>query len=154
MTRFLSESLQAPEPFFRLGLKHLESANGHPGTDIRFSTEVLQSTQAKLRELGLDPKDTTAQELYHVLEQRIKEDDARLTRTLRTRAATHVSAEAEVTAGMIHALKELPDSKQCFALKPSVLKAILKKTPPKKAMKALGYRSLDSFLKHESVVSV
>jgi hypothetical protein len=150
MTRFLSESLQAAEPAFRAGLNRLEAANGHPNTDIRFTAEVRQATQAKLRELGLDPHDTTAQELYHVLQERIKTDDARLNRVLRTRAATHISAEADVVAGMVHTLEELPDSKRSFALKPSVLKTLLKSQPPKKAMKQLGYRSLDSFLKHES----
>lgn len=154
MTRFLSEALQAPEPSFRQGLRRLEEANGSPNTDIRFSTEVLRDTQAKLKQLGLDPRDTTAEELYHALQERIKADDARLTRTLRTHAATHVSAEADVVAGMIHVLKELPDSKRCFALKASSLKAIIKQLPPKKAMKRLGYRSLDSFLKHETPVSV
>ncbi|PIZ61458.1 hypothetical protein COY17_04395 [Candidatus Saccharibacteria bacterium CG_4_10_14_0_2_um_filter_52_9] len=154
MTRWLSESLQAPEPFFRLGLRRLESANGNPGTDIRFSSEVLQATRAKLMELGLDPQDTTPTELYHALQERVKADDARLTKNLRTHAATHVSAEGEVVAGMIHVIKQLPDSKRCFALKSSSLKAVLKQVPPKKAMKRLGYRSLDSLLKHEAPLSV
>ncbi|MEK7594645.1 MAG: hypothetical protein AAB436_03345 [Patescibacteria group bacterium] len=149
MTRFLSESLQAPEPFFRLGLRRLESANGNPNTDIRFSAAVKQDTLNKLRSLGLDPNDTTAEELYHVLQERIKADDACLTRTLRTHAATHVSAEGDVVSGMIHVLKELPDSKRCFSIKSSTLKALLKRQPPKKALKQLGYRSVDSFLKHE-----
>ncbi|HVI60965.1 MAG TPA: hypothetical protein VM535_02285, partial [Candidatus Saccharimonadales bacterium] len=153
MTRFLSELLRAPEPFFRQGLQKLEAANGHPAADIRFSTEINQATQDKLRELGLDPADTTPAELYHCLQERLKADDARLNRTLRVRAATHVSAEADVVDGMIHALKALPDARHCFALKASVLKALLKTTPPKKALKQLGYRSLDSFLKHETPVS-
>lgn len=154
MTKFLSQALQAPEPFFRLGLQRLESANGHPSTDIRFSTEVARQTKVKLLELGLDPHDTTPAELYHVLQERIKADDARLTKALRTTAATHVSAEADVVAGMVHALKQLPDSKRCFALRASKFRTIMKKVPPKKAMKQLGYRSLDSFLKHETSVSV
>ncbi|HTB49214.1 MAG TPA: hypothetical protein VK712_03970 [Verrucomicrobiae bacterium] len=153
MTRLLSELLQAREPFFRQGLKRLEAANGHPNTDIRFSTELTQATQSKLRELGLDPRDTTAEELYHVLQSRLEADDARLIKTLRTHAALHISAEGDVIAGMIHALKELPDSKRCFALKASAIRTIIKKLPPKKAMKQLGYRSLDSFLKHETAVS-
>jgi hypothetical protein len=145
--------LQSSEPFFRQGLQRLEAANGHPGTDIRFSTEITQATKHKLRELDLDPNDTTPEELYHALQERVKADDARLNKVLRTRAAAHVSAEGNVVDGMIHALQELPDSKRCFALKPSALKAILKKVPPKKAMKQLGYRSLDSFLKHETAMS-
>jgi hypothetical protein len=149
MTRFLSDSLQAPEPAFRLNLRQLEAAHGNPNADIRLTTEVLQATRAKMAELGLDAYDTTPHELYLALEQRVKADDARLVKTLRTLAATHISAEADVVAGMRHALQQtgLPDS--CFALKTSKLKAIFKKITPKKAMKQLGYRSLDSMLKHE-----
>jgi hypothetical protein len=154
MTRFLSDALGAPEPYFRLGLRSLEEANGHPNADIRFSSEVLGSTRAKLEQLGLDPADTTAAELYHVLQEKVKADDARLVKTLRTLAATHVSAEGDVVAGMVHAIHALPETRRCFALKASVLKTMIKKAPPKKAMKQLGYRSLDSFLKHESPVSV
>ncbi len=154
MTRILSELLQAPEPFFRQGLRRLEAANGHPNADIRFSSEMTHATQAKLRTLGLDPSDTTPEELYQVLQARLVADDARLIKTLRTRAATYVSADGDVVAGMIHALKGLPDNKRCFSLKASVLKTMIKKQPPKKAMKQLGYRSLDSFLKHEAPVSI
>jgi len=154
VTRFLSQSLQAPEPGFRAGLQRLEASNNHPNTDIRFTTEVQRETRTKLQQLGLDPHDTTPEELYHVLQARIKADDARLTKALRTRAATHVSADGDVVAGMIYALEQLPDSKRCFALKSSVLKAILKQLPPKKAMRQLGYRSIDSFLKHEAPASL
>jgi hypothetical protein len=154
MTRFLSESLQAPEPLFRLGLRRLEAAHGNPSTDIRFSTEVLHASQSKLRELGLDPHDTTAAELYQALQQRVKADDARLVKRLRTQAATHISAEGEVVAGMVHVLKQLPDARRCFALKSSSLKALIKQVPPKKTLKQLGYRSMDSLLKHESPILV
>lgn len=154
MTRFLSESLEAPEPMFRLGLRHLEKANGHPNTDIRFSTEVMQASRAKLRELGLDGHDTTPEELYHALQARLKADDARLTRKLRTVAATQVSAEANVNEGLIHSLRNIADESKAYGLKTSVLKSLLKKQAPKKALKQLGYRSLDSMLKHESAVQV
>jgi hypothetical protein len=39
-------------------------------------------------------------------------------------------------------------------VKNTSLNAMFKKNPPKKAMKQLGYRSLDSFLKHETPVAV
>lgn len=153
MTRFLSESLQAEEPFFRQALRSMEAGGGHRNEDIRFSTQVQRAAQDKLRSLGLDPRDTAPKELYHVLQERMKADDVRLTRILRTLAATHVSADAEVVSGMVHALKTLPDSRRCFAIKNSTLRSIFKKLPPKKAMKQLGYRSMDSFLKHEPPVS-
>ena len=154
MTRFLSEALQAPEPFFRLGLQRLEKASGNPSTDIRFTSEVKQSLAASLRGLQLDPSDTTPRELYHALQERIKQDDKQLTTTLRTRAATYISAEGNVIAGMEHALRELPDAKRCYALKASSLRVLLKKNAPKKAIKQLGYRSQVSFFKHETAVSM
>jgi hypothetical protein len=154
MTRFLSESLQAPEPTFRLGLRYLEKANGHPNTDIRFSAEVIQSSRAKLHELGLDRSDTTAEELYHALQARIKADDDRLTRKLRMIAASHVSAEANVNDGLVRVLRDCAAKSQGYGLKATVLRTLIKKNPPKKALKQLGYRSFDSMLKHESAIQI
>lgn len=150
MTRILSELLHAEEPSFRLSLRQLEAANGSPNHDIRLTAELLQQSRAKLSELGLDPNDTTSEELYHVLQERVKADDQRLTRALRARAAQYVSAEADLMAGLVHALQHVPTPKDCFALKTSVVKSLLKKVPPKRAMKQLGYRSLESLLKHEN----
>jgi hypothetical protein len=104
--------------------------------------------------LGLDPRDTTAKEFYHALQSRLKEDDRRLTRALQTRAATYISAEGNVEDGIVHALQAIPESRNCFAIKPASFRTIIKKSPPKKAMKALGYRSLASFLKHETPVTI
>lgn len=154
MTKFLSCSLQASEPMFRLGLRKIESANGHPKTDIRFSSEVIQAARSKCLELGLDPNDTTAEELYHVLQSRIKTDDLRLVNKLRTSAALNISADGDVVSGMLYELKQLPDSMRCYGIRSSSMKSIFKNNPPKKAMKQLGYRSLDSFLKHESPASI
>ncbi|HVX24528.1 MAG TPA: hypothetical protein VG992_04280 [Candidatus Saccharimonadales bacterium] len=152
MTRWLSEVLQAQEPYFRLGLRRLEAANGHPNADIRFATQVQHETRAKLKRLGLDPHDTTSEELYHVLMERMKADDERLVKALRTTAALQVSAEGDVTDGLVRVLRQASGDRPVFAVKPTRLKALLKKQPPKKAMKRLGYRSLESFLKHEQPV--
>lgn len=154
MTRFLSQILQAPEPLFRMGLQKLETANGHPNADIKTSIEVRQAVKAKLRSLGLDPEDTTAEELYHSLQERVKADDARLVKTLRTQAAIHVSAEGDAVSGMVHVLNSLADSKRCFAVKTGSLKNMIKQVPPKKALKRLGYRSLESCLKHEAPLNI
>lgn len=150
MTRVLSELLGAREPAFRQGLMNLEAAHGRPSSDIRLTAEVLQAGQAKLRQLGLDAHDTTAEEFYRALQERLRADDKRLEKALRTLAATYVSAEGDVVAGMVQALNRLPVDKSCFALKSAAVKALLKKQPPKRAMKRLGYRSFDSMLKHES----
>jgi hypothetical protein len=150
MTRFLSESLQAAEPSFRLGVQRLELAHGSPSHDIRLSTEVMRGTKLKLHSLGLDAHNTTPEELYHALQHRLGSDDAKLVRNLQTRAATHISAEADVVAGMAHVLNGVPIKRQAYGMKSSVFKTLIKKQPPKKVMKQLGYRSLDSLLKHEA----
>ena len=154
MTRILAELLGANTPEFRFGLRELERVHGGPNTDIRLTTEVLHGTQAKMRSLGLDPHDTTGKELYQSLQARLVGDNARLERTLRTQAATYYSLEAKVTDGLLHALQQLPVSKRSFGLKSSIFKTLVKKQPPKRVMKQLGYRSLDSLLKHEPAAAV
>lgn len=150
MTRFLSTSLELDHHDWHKLRNSLESANGHPVHDIRLSSEINNASRYKLKQLGLDPDDTTAQELYHVLQSKFHEDDKLLSRKLQTLAVTNYSLAANVSDGIIHALQELPESKRCFAIKMPVIKNIIKKIPPKKTMKKLGYRSLVSMIKHES----
>lgn len=150
MTRILSELLQASEPAFRLQLKQLERVHGHANADIKLSVEVVQAAKAKIRQLGLDQHDTTAPELYHALLERVSADDIRLERALRTRAATYISAEADLMAGMVHALHESAKDIPGMGIKPAVLKRLLKKTPPKRLQKMLKYRSLDAMLRQEA----
>ncbi|MBC7707901.1 hypothetical protein H7Y63_01625 [Polaromonas sp.] len=154
MTRYLSESLQAPEPFFRLHLRQLEQTHGNPAADIKLTNDVHGQLHQKLVMLGLDPKDTTPKELYLALNAKLRADDTRLIKRLRTTAATHVSAEADVVAGMAYALQHLPIHKSCYALKPAVFKQLIKAQPPKKVMKQLGYRSIESLLKQEPMAAI
>lgn len=152
MTRVLSELLGANPLQFRAGLEQLERASGHASTDIRLSTEINQAMRYKLKQLGLDANDTTGEELYRALQSRIKSDDERLMAALR-----HKYDSLDPAQDMSHVAKELsrlPLQKSCFALKLTVGKRLLKKIPPKHAMKALGYRSLDSFLKHENLSAI
>jgi len=144
MTRVLSELLGAKEPQFRLGLKQLEQAAGLPSEDIRLSSEVQHKTQDKLRELSLDPHDTTGRELYGALQQRVKADNAALSELLGTGTDEH-----NLMPRIERLVASLDVPKQVFALKLMVAKKLLRKNPAKKVMKQLGYRSLESMLKHE-----
>lgn len=146
MTRVLSELLGAKEPAFRLGLRQLEQASGCPSEDIRLSTEISRAIQDKLKELSLDPHDTTGPELYNALQEHIKDDNAEILKLL------NVDEEnTDLMVRMQHFVESLNVSKRSFALKSSTVKRLLKKHPPKRAMKLLGYRSIDSMLKHEPV---
>lgn len=139
----------AKEPAFRLGLRQLEQAGGSPSADIRLSSEILQAAQNALRELGLDPRDTTGPELYNALLERAKQDDKTARELLGAGAD-----DKDLTVRVQHLLEKFDVPKKVFALKTIAAKRLLKKNPPKKAMKQLGYRSIDSMLKHEPVAQL
>lgn len=148
MTRFLSEALGAIEPAFSRSLQQLEHAAGRPGTDIRLTADIIQRTRAKIGELGLDPADTNGPELFSALMERLKQDEQTARRAL---GIADDAAPGDVIASAAQYLSKQETLKSCFALKSSVAKRLLKKKPPKVAMKRLGYRSVDSMLKHEAV---
>lgn len=154
MTKFLASSLEIDHHSWHTLRHSLESANGHPVHDIRLSSEINGATRHKLKELGLDPDDTTTEELYQVLKAQFIRDDQRLTRQLQTLAANCVSLEANPSDGIVEALKQLPDSKRCYAVKMTALKNLIKLQPPKKTMKKLGYRTQASMFKHQSALDL
>ncbi len=67
MAKFLQDLLQAEEPMFTTALRHLERASGHSGIDVRLISDVITRAHAVMRQIGLDPADTTVDELYHSL---------------------------------------------------------------------------------------
>jgi hypothetical protein len=151
MTRFLSRALGAKEPTFSQGLQQLEQAAGRPATDIRLTADIIQRTRTKVAELGLDPKDTTGPELYSALQERMRQDEQKVLQALNVAEG---AAPDDVVARIQQFLEKHKMPKDCFALKASVAKKLLKKKPPKLAMKRLGYRSVDSMLKHEQVAAL
>lgn len=151
MTRFLSQTLGAEEPAFGLAVQDLERASGHQSTDIRLTTEIMHGVQEKMRQLGLDPQDTTGPELYEALQERLRQDEKHLRDAL---SLDEHATPGEVLSRLQQFLETHEIAKGCFALKLSVAKRLLKKVPPKKAMKQLGYRSVDSMLKHEPVAHI
>lgn len=151
MTRYLSQSLGATEPAFSQRLEQLEQASGAPSADIRLTAENMQKVRGKIAELGLDPKDTTAPELYAALQGRLRDDE------LRVRAALNIADDATTEAALASLtqfLQEAAGQEKCFALKAGAARKLLKNKPPKLAMKRLGYRSLDSFIKHEAAANI
>lgn len=145
MTKLLSQLLGAHEPTFSLGLRQLERASGGSAEDVRLSSDVLQARQKALRQLGLDPSDTTARELYAALMQRVKEDS----RIFESLLQSADGIDGNRMPHVAELIDRLVGGAQVFSMKPAVSKRLLRQHPPKKALKALGYRSIDSVLKHE-----
>jgi hypothetical protein len=150
MTRYLSLALGAQQPSFGQEILELEKASGRPGEDIRLSSELEQSVRIKITELGLDPNDTTGPELYNALQTKLSQDDQAVCTAL---GIDKIASTSEVLSAVQKFLQKNA-SFNCFAIKLSTAKRLFKKKVPKNVMKRLGYRSLDSMLKHESVASI
>ncbi|MBA3758080.1 hypothetical protein H0X10_00385, partial [Candidatus Saccharibacteria bacterium] len=148
MSRLLSELLEADEPLFSISLQQLERASGHGGADVRLTAEIIANVHQKMRELGLDPRDTSGRELYHALSGLIKLHDSFLAKKIGVKDHGNVR---EVLKAIEKHASMLPVPQTTWAIKHSVVKRMLKTMPPKKVMKVLKYRSVDSMLKRESV---
>lgn len=131
-----------------MAIADLEKASGNPGADVRLTAEIVGQVNLKTKELGLDPDDTTGKELYYALMNKVAKDNKRITKELLKLPEDTVEV-AKLVPPMVKVVKESKVPMKCWALKRSVAKKLLKKMPPKKMMAHLGYRSIDSMLKHE-----
>lgn len=151
MSRLLSDLLSGDEPSFTNSLRRLESDSGNPSIDIRLVADIAAKVKSKMRELGLDPSDTNARELYYALQALIKKHDEFLTNSLGVKDPTD---HDNLLPKIVEKVKDLDIPKTCWALKPTSAKKLLKQSPPKKVMKQLNYRSIDSLLKREDMDEV
>ena len=151
MTRVLSELLAAEEPLFGMAIKQLEQASGDSSVDVRLTAEIIGKVHMKMRALGLDPTDTTGRELYGALCSLLAQHDRFLAERI---GAQDASSAQEVVSRVIETVAALDVPKNAWLLKHSVAKRLLQAMPPKKVMKQLGYRSIDSMIKREPISEV
>jgi hypothetical protein len=147
MSKYLSDLLEAEEPMFSLALRQLERASGDQSTDVRLTAEIMGKAHLKMRELGLDPKDTTGKELYQALLALVEKHDEFIVRRLGGNDSTDVQ---DLLPRIRKSFEDLHMPKTVWVLKTSVAKRMLKSSPPRKVMKHLGYKSVDSMIKRES----
>lgn len=151
MSNYLTDLLGATEPLFSMSVKQLESASGLPGADARLIAEIIGKVQLKTKELNLDPRDTTPQELYQALIGKVKTHDAHLTRQIGGKDPADVQA-------MLPLIKKAVDNytmpRSAWVLKRSVAKRMLQHMPPPSIMKHLKYTSIDSMLKRENLFEI
>lgn len=151
MAKVLRDLLDAEEPLFSLSLRQLEKASGETGVDVRLIGEIAEKVRRTTEALGLDPNDTTGPELYRGLLRRIEDDNRRVTKLIGGHDTDDVRHMVPL---MVDAVNKMDINRSCWVLKHSVAKRLLKERPPKKLMAHLGYRSLDSMLKHEDIDEV
>lgn len=148
MSKILRDLLNAKEPLFSLSLRQLEAASGRGGTDARLIGEIHTKAAAAIRALGLDPTDSTGQEIYRALLNLTSQHDERLANAIGARDTKDANA---LTALMKAAVEKSDVNMQAWVLKQPVAKEMLRKMPPRKVMQHLGYRSVESMLKHEKL---
>lgn len=128
-------------------VQRLERASGLPGVDIRLTGEIYGRTHMKMRELGLDPNDTTGKELYQALMNLADLHDSFVAKRLGIQDRQKTDEVAEAVANLLNRM-HIP--KHAWILKGATIKRMLKANPPKSLMHSLHYRSVDSMVKRES----
>lgn len=151
MAKILRDLLDAEEPIFSLSLRQLEKASGEHGTDARLIGEIAEKMRLATEHIGLDPVDTTDQELYAGMLAQIERDNLRVTELIGGTDPDDVTTNVPL---MVKAVEAMGLDRSCWVLKRSVAKKLLGMMPPEKLMKHLGYRSVDSMLKHEPIDEV
>jgi hypothetical protein len=147
MSRRIAQFVSESERTITHLIKELEAKNGYPSHDARHWAENAQKTRLKMIDLGLDPNDTTPQELYHALIAKFDQDRRRFEQFF---DVTQAGFDQMSTTAVKLVLTNL-DLPEQWALKSKIAKQALKNNPPKKLIKHLGYRSLDSMLKRENI---
>jgi hypothetical protein len=151
MSKFFADLLDAKEPLFSLALQQLEKESGRKAVDNKLQAEVIQKAHEAMRQLGLDHKDTTGEELYQALINQAKEHDHHLAKAIGGKDPEDVN---EMVPLVVKKVAEVDMPRDCWVIKKSVAKEFLRSMPPKNIMKRLGYRSVDSMLKKENLSEV
>ncbi len=144
--KLIAELVGADKQIVSEVVHRLERASGAPGIDIRLTGEIYGRLHMKVRELGLDPNDTTANELYRSLLSLADLHDQFLAKRFGIQDCTNADEVISTVVGIINKL-HMP--RHAWVIKGSTIKKLLKATPPKQLMHDLRYRSLESMLKRE-----
>lgn len=151
MSKVLSILLDKPEQIIKDAIKELEELSGFPSEDVRLIADNGLMVRRKISELGLDPDDTTNEELYQALLARFAHDAAQLDLAIGSRQDLNLDRKIDLA---IDLTKHLLSKKEVWVLKPTAAKRLLQALPPKKLMKLLNYRSVDSLLKRQPLAEI
>ena len=86
MARVLKDLLASDHPLFLMNVARLERAAGNVGIDVRLIGEITDAANRIMRELGLDPSDSTGVEIYKALNVLVRSDEARARQLLGERS--------------------------------------------------------------------
>lgn len=147
MSRLISDILRAPEPHFSHTIRQWEQLSNQPGHDARLISDISQRRQDALRALKLDPTDTVPKELFYALRHHAGGSNRELEKFIGIKSA---DTPKQAIEKIIKFVQKLDVPNEVWVVRHTVIKDLLKKQPPKKLLKALGLRSIDSVLKRTS----
>src|SRR3989304_1942100 len=82
MSAHLSKLVGKAEEEVAQFINRMEDRFGYPSVDVRLLAEINQIAKQKVAELGLDPHDTTGEELYHALCAKFDRDSRQIDRAI------------------------------------------------------------------------
>jgi uncharacterized protein (TIGR00730 family) len=146
MAKFLRDLLDAEEPIFGLSIRDLENASGNQAADARLMSDIIRMAHDNMRDMHLDPNNTTGKELYHALLARVEQDNRKLAHTIGAKDPDDV---AHMVPYMVAAAESVKFNRRVFVLKHSKAQELLRKMPPKNLMTKLGYSDVDAMFAGE-----
>lgn len=146
MSKVIAELLGIDRRTLDTLVQRLEHMTMQPSVDVRLTAKIITQSREKVRAFGYDPANTTAEELYYGLLAIAEADDSALRECLSIKETTTPAKSAELIA---KATTKLLGSEKIIALQAPAVKRILSAVPPKKTLKLLKFRSIDSVLKRE-----
>ncbi len=146
MAKFLRDLLDAEEPLFSLSLRQLEKASGNHGVDAKLIGDIVAMSHENMRELKLDPKNTTGPELYHALLAGVAKDNQRLAEII---GANDPDDVRHMIPYMVAAAEKVSFNRKVFVIKHDKAKEFLRAMPPEKLMEKLGYHNVEDMFAGE-----
>lgn len=148
-SRVISGIFNAKEPQFSHRISDLERLSGSNSQDIRIFVDTIHHFKNLSKLLDLDHEDTTPSELYYSLIVQSKNDSKKLAERLGIKPSDTPVQAASKCADY---LEKRTSWRKFWCVKQSILKKQLKSNQPRKTIKVLGFRSIDSLLKREPVI--
>ncbi len=154
MSKTLSTLLGVDERDFSKLIQRVEQVTHHGGVDVRLTADIITKSREAVRQLGLDPQDSTYEEVYWALRSRALKSDEALREALDipgsdTKKAFSPKKSAKGAQSIADKLNTLLIHERVISVQSAAVKKILTAVPPKKTMKLLGFRSISSVLRRE-----
>ncbi len=146
MSAHISKMVGKAEKEVERFISEMEGNLLYPSADVHLLDELNRSARQKIADLGLDPADTTGEELYHALRSKFERDSVQINRAIGISAGMSLQQRISRALQLVH---HVHGNDKVWALKTLAAKNLLRLIPPKKTMARLNYRSLDSLLRRE-----